>query len=415
MNLRELLAARGYRGLLAARTVSLLGNAAAPVALSFAVLSRPAGSAGQLGAVLTAYAVAQVALLLVGGVLADRLPRTAVMAGADAVAALAQAGAAAVVLLAHAAVVPLAALAALSGAAAAVFGPAAVGVVPTLVPGPLLHSANALLGVARNVASVGGAALGGVLVVAVGPGWALAADAATFAVSGALLLGVPRSARPASAGSTPLQELREGWREFTSRRWVWVIVAQFSVLLACAEGGTRVLGPVVAKADLGGAGAWATALTAESAGLVCGSVVALRLRPRRPMLVATLATFSEVLPLVALALRAPVAVLAAALFLVGVCMDVFTVLWVTALHHHVPEEALSRVSAYDGLGSYLFTPLGLAAAGPLAGALGTTTALWCAAGGAALVCVLALLDPGVRGLTDEAGVTAAATGEGPPP
>src|SRR5439155_24779013 len=89
-------------------------------------------------------------------------------------------------------------------------------------------------------------------------------------------------------GSSFVSELREGWREFSSRTWLWAIVAQFAVVNAVEQGTEQVLGPAIAKAHLGGATGWGLVLTAGSVGLVAGGLVLLRLRPHRLRLAATL-------------------------------------------------------------------------------------------------------------------------------
>jgi hypothetical protein len=133
----------------------------------------------------------------------------------------------------------------------------------------------------------------------------------------------------------------------------------------------------------------------------------MRLRPRRPLRTALLAELVVALPVLALSVPAPVPVVVALAFVSGVGVDVFEVLWQTALQQHVPGESLSRVSAYDWFGSLALTPVALALAGPLAAAVGLGPAIAICGGLGALSC-LALLDPQVRGL--RAGVEGAAPG-----
>ncbi|WP_214416587.1 MFS transporter [Sphaerisporangium fuscum] len=368
---------RPFLFLFLARTVSLFGNAIAPVALAFAVLGLPGGSATDLGLILGARAVAQIAFLLFGGVLADRLPRHRLMVGADVAAGLAQGGAALLFVGHIASLGPLMALSALNGAASALFLPASQGLLPQVIPAGRLQPANALLRMSMNAANLGGATVSAVLVATIGPGWSLAADAATFLVSAALLAGV-RVQERATPGwkTTVIGDLRSGWREFASRQWLWVIVVQFSVGIACYSGAVQVLGPAVGKDHLGGAPVWAAILTANSAGLVAGSLLAIRLRPRYPMRAATYATFGFAAPPLLLAVSAaPAWLVGASMFVNGLCTTVFGVLWDTGLQTHVPREALSRVSSYDALGSFCLGPVGIVVAGPLAEAVGTSTAL----------------------------------------
>lgn len=389
---------RSFRLLLAARTVSVLGTGLAPVALAFAVLELPGAGASTLGLVLAAHELPMAVFVLVGGVIADRLPRHRVMAAADLLAFASQGLLAALFVLGAPALWQVMLLSAISGTGIAVFMPASTGLVPATVPPDFLQSANAVLRLSTNGARILGAAVAGVLVATLGTGPALAVDAATFLISGLLIarIRLPHAARERSAGV--LSDLRHGWREFTSRQWVWAVVAAFALINMAFAGGFLVLGPLIARDELGGPTAWATVLAAESAGMVLGVLVAMRVRVRRPILVCMLTTLGLVPPLVLLAAGAPVLVLAAVAFASGVLLDVFMVLWDTTLQQHVPEEVLSRVSAYDWFGSLVFTPLGFTLVGPVAAGVGVDATLYGAAGLISLAVLLSLLSPEVRRL-----------------
>ncbi|MGW6913300.1 MFS transporter [Kitasatospora sp. NPDC054939] len=399
---------RPFLLLFSARSVSLLGDAIAPVALAFAVLGMPDGSGSTLGFVAAARVAAQVAFLLYGGVLADRLPRHRVMIAAELIAGLAQGAIAVLVLSGSAATAALIALSLIGGAASALFTPASRSVTVQLVPIGKLQSANALVQLSMNIGSIGGAALAGLLVALVGPGWALLVDAATFLLSAALLTGVRPPARsdgpaPAAAAATEsaLAQLKLGWREFTARSWVWVSVAHLALVNVCLGAGFLVLGPVAAERHLGGALAWAAVLTAQAVGFVAGSLLALRIRPARPARAAVLLTLGIVPSLAALAGNAPVAVTAAAMLVTGACISLNDVAFLTALQTHLPEQSLSRVMSYDAFGSFVFIPLGLATATPIADRIGLGPAF---AGAACLIAVSALgtlAVPGIRNLRDE--------------
>jgi MFS family permease len=176
-----------------------------------------------------------------------------------------------------------------------------------------------------------------------------------------------------------LHELRVGWQDFWSRTWLWAIVLQFGFVLAFENAAILILGPTVAKEHLGGPAAWGAVLTATSVGLVVSGLIMLRWRPRRILLTATLSVFLFVLPLLALAGPAPLLVVIGAAFVSGIAYEVFGVLWDTAMQQEIPQDRLSRLSAYDALGSLALTPLALAALGPIAGVAGTrTTLLACA-------------------------------------
>jgi MFS family permease len=382
------LAEREFRLLFVATTITTAGSQIASIALAFAVLD--VGSATDLGVVFAVRQSVEVIVLLFGGVLSDRLPRNLVLVGASLVQGVAQAVTAALVLTGSASVAAIVVLQGLYGVGNGLVVPAEVGLVPQTVSPARLQQANALQGLTRNFLRVLGPALGGVLVVAGSPGVALAADAATFFVCAVILRLIripPRKATEGAAGF--FRELREGWHEFTSRRWLWASVLFFGLgnLAFAAQG---VLGPAVAKAELGGAGAWATILTAGGLGSVVGGLIALRIRPSRPLAASVIAAAPFAVTLAALAVPAPVWVLAAASFVAGAGLSVHLALWFTLFQQQVPERAQSRVSSYDALGSFVLMPIGFALAGPLADAIGVSTTLW-AAFALDIGCLLAIL------------------------
>jgi hypothetical protein len=259
-----------------------------------------------------------------------------------------------------------------------------------------LQEANALLQTSRSLTAIVGAALGGVLVVAIGAGATLAVDAASFAVS-AVLLARLRLERRSLQGPGIARELVEGWREFRSRTWVWSTVVFFAFYTVTGNAIFLTVGPLVASESLGGAPAWGAILTGQAIGAVAGAVVALRLKPARPLRLCFLSLPLLAPAYVALAVEAPVALAAAAAALAGVVAALFTVLWETALQEHIPAAAISRVSAYDRLGSLTLAPLGLIIAPLAARAIGISTALWLTA---AAMCACALVGVAVRDVRD---------------
>jgi predicted MFS family arabinose efflux permease len=378
--LRERLGAlseREFRLLFTATTITTIGDRMGGIALAFAVLDLPGGTATNLGIVLAVRQGVNAAVVLAGGVVADRLPRNLVLTGASLVQGAAQAVTAALVLTGQATVAWLVVLAAIYGAGNAVVVPAEVGLVPQTVSPARLQQANALQGLSRNVVGILGPAVGGVLVVAATPGAALAVDAASFFVCAALLAQI-RVPRRSERGAGFFRELREGWTEFTARTWLWSTVLLFGIgnLMFTS---LFVLGPLVSKQELGGAGAWATILTAGGVGSVVGGILAIRIRPTRPLLVSCIAPAPMVLQPLLLAAGAPVWAISAAAFLAGAGLSVHLALWFTVFQREIPEHAQSRVSSYDALGSFVFMPLGYAVAGPVAVAIGTDETLVAAA------------------------------------
>ena len=385
---------RSFFLLFTGRTISMLGSTVAPVALAFAIVGM-GGSPADLGLVLAASFLPQILFLLVGGVWADRLPRNVVMVGADLVGAGAQGLLAVLVLTGSAEVWHVVVVSAVRGVSAAFFMPASTGLVPQTVRPEQLQQANALLGLSRNATGIGGAATGGLLVAALGPGWALAADAATY-VLGACFLVFLRLPSVPEARRRFVDELREGWSEVRSRKWLWAIVVQFTFINAFSWSAFYVLGPFVAANHLGGAGSWGLILTAEAFGMLIGGFIALRIRPSRPLVTGNLAILLITLPLVALAVTADRALIAAAALIAGVGVEFFEVVWATTLQQRIPEHRLSRVSSYDWMGSFALVPLGTMIVGPLAATIGIADTLWLAAGIVVLAATTVLAVADVR-------------------
>jgi predicted MFS family arabinose efflux permease len=368
----------------------------APIAMAFGVLELT-GSATAVGVVIASQSGAAALFQLLGGALADRGSRQRVMVTADLLALTSQGAIAFLMITGQARVVELAGLMAVTGVAFALHYPAAMGLVPLVVDGEKLQPANALLSLARSAAIGLGAASAGVLVATVGAGWAMAIDAATFGLSAALVATLHLRPQRLSKPTGVLRDLLNGWREFTSHRWLWPVVLQFSVLMAAWQASFAVVGPVVAERMLGGPTDWGWIAGAFGVGLLCGGVAALRLRVSRPILVGTL-LLTLALPPLLLAGPAPVWVIAAAALLAGAAWELFIVLWYTTLHIHVAPEALSRVIAYDTLGSIVLVPLAEAAGGPLVEALGSSPTLWIAVALIILPTLAVLCVPEVRSL-----------------
>jgi MFS family permease len=392
------LRSRNFQLFLACDVVSLAGTSIATVAVPFAVLSIHA-SGSDVGYVASAGMLPMIVFLLIGGVVADRLPRHQVMVAADLLQGAAQAASAVLVLTGSARVWELLVLAALRGTGLGFYFPASTGLLPQTVPAGDRAQAIAIDRVGRNSAYIAGTALGGILVGAAGPGWGLAADAASFALAALLRAGMRLPARlPPATDAGIFRELREGWREFASRRWLWSIVLQFAGFTAVASAIISVLGPVVADRSLGGARSWGFVLAAYAAGSVLGGLVMIRFRPSRMLLAATFGVL--VFPLLAFVLAVPLAVplIAAAAAIVGAAAQLFSVGWATTMQQEIPPAALSRVSAYDALGSFALAPVGTAAAGPLLTAFGPAAVL--DVGGALILAVtlLVLAVPEVRQL-----------------
>jgi len=354
--------------------VTTLGDALAAIALAFAVLE--VGTAAGLGIVLAARQGVEVIVLVFGAVLSDRIPRNLILVGASLVQAAAQAATGVLVLSGHGTIATIAALQALYGLGQGFVWPAEIGLVPETVSPSRLQQANAFQGLSRSMTEMLGPAVGGALVVAGSPGLALLADAASFLVAAVILSRIRLGNRlPSTAGPRYLSSLREGWREFVSKAWLWPSVLCFSVT-TFAYAAWLVLGPVVAKDQLGGAGAWAVILSSAGAGAVVGGIVALRYRPERPLVASIVAVIFVTPEIVALAVGAPVWLIASVSFVGGIGLAIHIALWFTVFQQEVADDVRSRVSSYDALGSLMMMPIGFAVAGPTAAAIGTAATLW---------------------------------------
>jgi MFS family permease len=390
------LAGRAYRLMWVGSTTSALGDAVVQIALVFAVL-HIGGTATDIGLIAALQTVARVAFLLVGGVWADRLRRQYVMLAADVLRGGVEAALAVLLLTGRAHVWEIALGAVLYGIGASFFGPASTGLVPETVPAEQLQQANSLLNLPQSFFSVGGPAIGGVLIAVFGTGWLFAFDAATFVVS-AICLGLLRvPARSLPPSGSFLSDLAEGWHELAIRPWYWINLCAH----ACwnfAMPIFLVLGPVIAARSLGGATAWGLISGSFGVGAVAAGLFVLRVKPRRPLVVGNLLLTLGALPLLALAFSRSVPLICAANVLDGFGLVTLNGLWSPTMQVLIPDKVRSRVDSYDWLVSLVIMPVGFAVAGPLGGSVGFAATL---VGGAIVIavpCSLVVLVPGVRGV-----------------
>ncbi|WP_217560389.1 MFS transporter [Streptomyces sp. GbtcB6] len=392
------LAHRGFRLHLAARLLSWTGSAVAPLALAFAALHLGGGPRA-LGLVLAAGVVPQLAALPVGGVVADRLDRARVMVWSNLACAFAEAAAVVLLVSGAARVWQLAVMAGVCGAAGAFFAPAADGAVAEVVPAGQWHTANALLKFGQNTGKAASPALGGVLIAAAGPAWAIGWDAVTFAASAVLFAragALPRTVRPRARFTA---ELRQGWYEVRCRRWLGVMVCQAALIGPAWLAGYQLLGPLYGERVLGGAGPWGAVVSAFTAGLIAGAVLALVWRPSGAGVTVCAGTGALALPLAVIAARIPLPVLVATMLLAGAGLEVAMVVWTSLLQERVPGDRLGRTLSYSTLGQTLPVPVAYLLTGPAAELLGLRTTLGAAAALITTAAVLPLALPQVRALT----------------
>ncbi|SNT65547.1 Predicted arabinose efflux permease, MFS family [Asanoa hainanensis] len=366
---------RDFRNLYAARAFSLFGDGMVPVALAFAVLETD-NSATALGLVLASRYLALVGMLLVGGVVADRLPRRLVLISSDLVRLVTQALIAVLLITGTAQIWHLAALAFAYGIGDAFFRPTSTGIIPQTVSKARMQQANALISLTSSSFTILGPIVAAIIIAAVGVGWAFALDAATFLVSAAFIARLPVLKKAAATSASFVADLKEGWSEFTSRRWLWVdgvysALGSFAVLAPFLT-----LGPVIANNELGGATAWATILTAFGIGSVLGGIALLRVQPTRPLVAAVIPLTLLALPNALLALSTPTIAIAVGAFAGGLGLAFFNTLFETTVQMNVPQQSLSRIAAIDWMLSSSLLPLGAALAGPAAALVGADSVFW---------------------------------------
>ncbi len=388
-----------FRWLFLSQTISTTGDRIVLVALALLVTEQT-GSTTDLGIVIAAQTLSLVTFLLLGGVWADRLPRHRIMVSTDLVRGALHALLALLIFTDALEIWHLVAIEVGFGAAEAFFRPAYSGLVPQTVPEDLIQEANAANGLTQTLAEFAGPAIATVLVLTLGTGAAFAIDAASFVVSAALLMLVrPRPRGEATARRSMRAEVRAGWCEVRRRSWVWVTIAVYSVSLVLSYAPYVVLGPTVAEDRYGDPAKWGWIAASVGLGTAAGALLALRWRPRRPLVAGILLSVPFSLALTALALGTPFALLLPIAVASGVGVALFGVWWETALAQRIPPEALGRVASYDWMGSLALLPIGYVLIGVLAENLGGPEVMGVAGALGALVVLLALIPRETRQLT----------------
>jgi MFS family permease len=392
----DVLHERNFARYLGSIIVSHLGSGMAMVALAFAVLAF--GTPTDLGIVLLAREVPMIAFLLLGGVFADRLPRRRILISTELLKGTAQVATALLLFSGNASVWSVAALQGVFGVANAFSRPTTLGLIKDTVSDGHLQQANALAQLSRSTLSVASPAVGALIVTFGSPAIAIAIDSVTFFISAAFIWSMRLPGTVRAMTTSVIGDLRDGWREFISRRWVVAIIASFGLFQLTYFPALLVLGPTVALEHLGGAAGWGAILAVEALGAVVGGMLALRLKVSRPLVIGELVVVPSGFLLFALAASLPLAAVAAIGFLVGVGFALGETLYVTAFQRNIPEHALSRISSYDWFGSVALNPIGYALIGPVAAAIGTRETLVIAGVLNVIVCLSVVLVPSVRAI-----------------
>jgi DHA3 family tetracycline resistance protein-like MFS transporter len=389
---------RDFRLLWSGMCVSLIGDGLFLVALAWQVyaISNAPTALSLVGIAMT---VPTIVLLLVGGVVADRVNRRVVMLGADVVRGLAVGALAVLSLTGAIELWHVVALVAVYGAGAAFFGPAFDAIVPDVLPASELAQANSLDQFVRPIAlRLAGPAAGGVLIELVGVGAAFALDAVSFAASAAALLCMRTRGSAAGAGASVVADLREGLGYVRRRVWLWATFACAAVTYLLFMGPAEVLLPFLVKNELGGSAAdLGLVFAAGGVGSVaCALVMGQRGLPRRDI---TWMYVTWALATVAVAgygIGTAVWHLMLASVLFNALETAGTIIWATAKQRHVPAHLLGRVSSLDWLISIGLLPLSFALTGPVSAAIGAQATMVVTGLLGGLVTIAALFLPGMR-------------------
>jgi MFS family permease len=400
---RRVLRHQDFRYLFLGQAASAIGDQVVVVALAL-FITRKTGSATDLGLVLAAQSLPMIALMLLGGVWADRLPRQKIMLATDAIRAALHLAVAVLIFAGSITIFELVMIEAAFGACRAFFQPAYTGLIPQTVPEAMILDATALTQSTSNLAILIGPALATALVLGVGAGEAFLFDAATFVISAVFLVRVRarvRGAAAAPASLSVLSDLRAGWREVVSRPWVWVTIMAFTGMVLVLYTQWYALAPLVARESYGSAGIFGLLESVAGAGAVLGAVVAVRWRPARPMVAGLLLVLPWPVMSTLFAVHAPLALVVCAAALMGYGFALFGIWWETSLARYIPPGALSRVSSYDWVGSLALLPIGFAVAGPVASAIGARTVLEIGSAITVVLVTVALLPRSTRELGAE--------------
>lgn len=373
-----------------------------PIALAFGILALPNGSANMLGFVLGTTTVVFLLMAPFGGVIADKYGRARMVGLTDMAA-----GAVLFIQVFYFAKgeVPLAVLLITNGFFGLMWGifwPAFSGLMPAVLPEEGLQKGNALNAFMTNAGVISGAAVSGILIDIFGVAFTLAIDAASFFISGLMIFTFRHlTPRAQKSENTMLDDLLHGWKVFLSFRWIVIIVGAFSFIVMCWAAAENVLGPLIALEHFNGAKSWSFVISAESAGLIVGSLIAIKVKPKYPMRFLMISSFTITFYIWSLAKPQSLLMIAFGAFLFGITLDLWGTLWSTALQRKVPRDSLSRVSAFDAMGSMMFRPVGLAIAAPLSTLVGIENFLQILAAITVVAIVVPLLDPQVRNMSYE--------------
>lgn len=378
------------RKLVAARFISNLGNGLGPIAIPFGVLALPNTNGTSLSMVWFANMLPLVAFTLIGGVIGDKFPRAQLVGGADILLGILVLANGISLITGNGALWIFIVVGFVGGFLNAIWYPSMGALTSDLADEKILQESNSSIMLSSNIAMIIGTSIGGGLVALYGAGWAIVIDGVSFIIAGLVVYSLRKNtpvAKPTSEST--FRELMSGWKEFTSHKWIVAIVAASTILFACERSIYSIIGPLVAKNNLGGPKPWALILAIWSIGSVLGVLVAGKVKPKYPIRFALMMQFPSVLWALALGNTDSILLIAMASFSLGISMDLFYVFWVTTIQQHVAKDSLSKVLAYDAWGSMAMAPLIMGIAGPITEYFGTKATL----NAISIICFIALLMP----------------------
>jgi MFS family permease len=363
----------GFTKLVSARLISNFGNGFMPIALSFGILALPGGSASDVSLVLGVQLAPTIAFMVFGGVAGDRFKRNQIVGGSDIVGCLFVFLSAASFIFGFTTIALLCFTGFCFGVLNAFWWPAFSGMLPEILPKEQLQKGNAVNGLLTNFGYVAGSLVAGILVATFGAGWAILIDGISFLIAGILVWTInlkPITAESSEKAPAMWRELREGWSEFISRKWVVVVVIAFSFINLAYEATLGVLGPIATKEHNGGPKEWSWVIAAITLGMIVGGVLALKIHMSRPLLVGILPEIFVGLWIFLIGVPNQLVATLLIAFATGISIEIFYVAWSTSMQQHIPSESYSRVISYDALGSYALAPIGLVVIGPIIEAIG---------------------------------------------
>lgn len=387
---------RDFRLLWAGQVVSAIGDAAFFTALGWRAFTLVGSS--RLGVVFLVQGIGLLTTLLIGGALADRLPRRTMMISSDLARCVVVGTFAVVDATGHLSFPLLLALALLAGLGDGFFFPAIGGIVPLVVEAEALPSANSLFGLTRWGSILLGPSVAALLYHAFGSSVVFGGDAVSFLVSAALLWRTRPRAVERETTEGAFRDIADGVRYVAAVPWLWVTITVFALILMLQLAPQQVLMPALVKEHFHrGIGAYGLITTLVGAGSVLGTLAYGQWPARRRRGRVDYGFFLvNSLGIAGIGLSPWFAGAAAAALVRGFCLGYGIALWETMLQELVPEQMLSRVVSLDVFGSFGLMPIGLAVWAALAGIAAPGTLIGIGALASATLIGLTMTRPWLR-------------------